>query len=168
MTNYNIVYSDTLQHHGVKGMKWGVRKERIATGLRNVRKNISKLANIQGTQARRNISSYAMRKTNEWRQTNQRKSSNAVTIAGGWALRNIGRKFAYGFLAGGIGTAVGIVALNKPEHVSTIATGANVALKILNAGYIYNTAKDTYNTVGRLSTHLSDKYKNNKNNKNKK
>lgn len=27
MSNYNIVYSDTLAHYGVKGMKWGVRND---------------------------------------------------------------------------------------------------------------------------------------------
>ena len=26
MTNYKIVYPNELNHHGVKGMKWGVRK----------------------------------------------------------------------------------------------------------------------------------------------
>ena len=47
---YLNVYSDELYHHGVKGMKWGIRKEVFSTIGNSSIANASKFSNNHRTQ----------------------------------------------------------------------------------------------------------------------
>lgn len=63
-------YPDYLMHHGVKGMKWGVRKKAVSTG-RKVRNKASSLN-------KKRISSYSKdyRETRTLRRKSSKKLSN--------------------------------------------------------------------------------------------
>ena len=47
---YLNVYSDELYHHGVKGMKWGIRKEVFSTIGKSSIENAGKFSNNHRTQ----------------------------------------------------------------------------------------------------------------------
>lgn len=53
---YSNVYSDELQHHGVKGMKWGIRKDDFNT----IKKTSQKTATKFGTNHKLRASSKAL------------------------------------------------------------------------------------------------------------
>ena len=48
---YLNVYSDEIYHHGVKGMKWGVRKEVVSTIGKMSGETTNKFANIRKIKA---------------------------------------------------------------------------------------------------------------------
>lgn len=55
-------YEDYLFHHGVKGMKWGVRKERLSGGFRNARQKSIEKAYALGAKVNPREHTYAIKR----------------------------------------------------------------------------------------------------------
>ena len=98
--NYIIVYKDELYHHGVKGMKWGVRKADYNTaGMRS--KNIyDRLDDLENQE----ISAYSANRRNYRSAKKQVKSDAKARVAEARAANKEARKAynksfnnAYGF-----------------------------------------------------------------------
>ena len=73
---YLNVYSDELYHHGVKGMKWGVRKEVVSTIGKTSRKTADKFGNSYKLRA----SSKALAKAKTMSDEELRKVSSRLEL----------------------------------------------------------------------------------------
>ena len=62
---YLNVYSDELYHYGVKGMKWGVRKQVISTIGKTSRETANKIGNNRNLKASRSALAKAKRMSDE-------------------------------------------------------------------------------------------------------
>lgn len=129
----NEPLENVMAHHGVKGMKWGVRKKRGAhpskTEIRTARKNVNKEKSaIRGQKA-----VVRSRKTKEGRQRQQAKLADMKAAH----LRNPDRETAMKLTKGE--TAVAALLLLHPRTAPTAAAalitnevGARVARRQRN------------------------------------
>ena len=100
---YYYYFTDELYHHGVKGMKWGVRRKRAITRRRNIRKRNRKILKDRHTKYKDNrkrgltrvkatqqaqkyvIEKYgkkAVKSADFQRKANRKKAIGAVIMAG--------------------------------------------------------------------------------------
>ena len=118
-----------LAHHGVKGMKWGVRK-RVAPSVRSA-------ARAKSKESRRNVKAQnrQVRQNASLKRGQDRlKKYGGSASKAGWTI--VGRNVVVGLLAGvGTQAVAGILTAAAGEkHAQTIAVGHSVVNGVLSYG----------------------------------
>ena len=99
------MYNDYLMHHGVKGMKWGVRKKRISNSRK---KQMLKMSNkdLQDAINRKNLEKQYLKQTISKGNAKTKKILATVggiaTAAVSGALIATGKDFLTGFISGAV------------------------------------------------------------------
>lgn len=76
-----ISYDDYLMHHGVKGMKWGVRHDRVRKGRGRSRSNVGSQARPDTrSEDRKVIDSYRAKKRHELTDAELRQALNRMNM----------------------------------------------------------------------------------------
>lgn len=132
---YAIVYSNSLYHHGVKGMKWGVRKQQIVSTARRY-----------GKAAKPYIDREIYNRNLKYRN---RKGNISIGRVAGHAIGRTAKKAVVG-----IGSAAAASAL--------LASGHPIASKILlkaGSSYIASKRFEAYADYGALAFESYRRYK---------
>lgn len=137
-----------LSHHGVKGMKWGVRKDRYESyRTRRLRRNIEEYDKDLNNRAlnTRSLKRLSRKRDKLYSKYNKQKtrdySRKVMANSHPSHLRNVGSFVVHKMgITIGVGAAGGIAyaALgNNPANMKSIVRGARVATTLLGAQNIY-------------------------------
>ena len=121
--NYVIVYNNELYHHGIKGMKWGVRKVKETSDLR-------KKGYSAGDIVGHNIN----------KQLKIAKSERHSHTTAGHIVSAMGKNAVHGLA---LGIPVGLV-LGRRVYNPAIQAGLRVAGSLLAANYTAEAAARIY------------------------
>lgn len=161
---YAVTYSNSLSHHGVKGMKWGIRKLKERHARWKARRHANyELSKADNKEAREDRNPFLGRKINASRADRikrgeklRKQGRTKMGAIGRYVGRNIQMNVVRGIASYGVNT------LASASGSPYAAIGANVANSVINSVGLYQDVSSlirTYQDISDMSAYDNRKRK---------